>query len=153
DVTVNDTERPTVAAPPAVEAPNDPGLCSATIDPGAPHVSDNCPGATASGARSDGQALGASYPVGTTSITWTPNDAHGNASVPPATQTIEVDDLEHPSLTGLTSSPAALWPPDHTMRSETIGYTESDNCPGSSCALSVTSSEPVNGLGDGDTAP
>jgi hypothetical protein len=52
----------------------------------------------------------------------------------------------------VTSSPSVLWPPNHAMRDVTVNYAASDNCP-LSCTLSVTSSEPVNGLGDGDAAP
>ena len=35
-----------------------------------------------------------------------------------------------------------------------MSYTSADNCPGAtSCSLSVTSNEPVNGEDDGDTDP
>ena len=34
-----------------------------------------------------------------------------------------------------------------------VGYTTSDNCGTPAVTLSVASSEPLNGLGDGDTAP
>ncbi len=34
----------------------------------------------------------------------------------------------------------------------TVNYTAVDNC-SVDCSLSVTSNEPINGLGDGDTAP
>ena len=40
------------------------------------------------------------------------------------------------------------------MRDVTINYTSSDNCGVASCSIiSITSNEPVNGTGDGDTAP
>jgi hypothetical protein len=39
------------------------------------------------------------------------------------------------------------------MQDVTANYTATDNCPGSNCVLSVTSNEPVNGTGDGDTSP
>jgi CSLREA domain-containing protein len=152
-VTVRDTERPAVTAPADIVANNDPGQCSATLDPGAATVSDNCSGATASGVRSDGLALNAPYPVGVTSITWTATDAAGNTSAAPAVQTVTVHDREPPSLTNPSASPDTLWPPNHKMRDVTVNYTAADNCPGVSCALSVTSNEPVNGTGDGDTAP
>ncbi|HEX4824011.1 MAG TPA: choice-of-anchor Q domain-containing protein [Candidatus Polarisedimenticolaceae bacterium] len=152
-IRVDDVERPTVAAPPSKEVPNDPGNCSAAVNPGTATVSDNCPGATVSGVRGDGGSLGSAYPVGTTQIAWSATDASGNVSLTPAIQTVKVDDVEPPSLSTPTSSPAALWPPNHAMRDETIGYTAADNCPGTVCTLSVTSSEPVSGLGDGDTAP
>ena len=34
----------------------------------------------------------------------------------------------------------------------TVDYTATDNC-SVNCTLSVTSNEPINGLGDGDTSP
>jgi hypothetical protein len=34
----------------------------------------------------------------------------------------------------------------------TVNYTATDNCP-VNCVLTVTSNEPIDGLGDGDTAP
>ena len=41
------------------------------------------------------------------------------------------------------------------MVNVTVSYNVSDNCalPPDSCTLSVTSNEPVNGKGDGDTFP
>lgn len=39
------------------------------------------------------------------------------------------------------------------MVNVTIGYNATDNCGPVSCSLSVSSNEPVNGTGDGDTAP
>ena len=35
----------------------------------------------------------------------------------------------------------------------TVNYNASDNCGPVHCVLSVSSNEPINGLGDGDTAP
>jgi hypothetical protein len=153
DVTVHDSQTPTVTAPPGVTVSNDPGACSATVDPGTATANDNCPGVAVHGVRSDGRPLNAAYPVGTTTITWTATDASTNTSVPPALQTITVVDAEPPKLSNVTVSPSALWPPNHKMRDVSVDYTAADNCPASACTLSVTSSEPDSGLGDGDTAP
>jgi len=35
----------------------------------------------------------------------------------------------------------------------TVNYNATDNCVAVNCVLSVTSNEPINGLGDGDTSP
>ena len=52
-------------------------------------------------------------------------------------------------ITGTVSKPS-LWPPNHKMEEVTVNYAVT-SC--SSCALSVSSNEPVDGTGDGDTAP
>ena len=39
------------------------------------------------------------------------------------------------------------------MRDVTVDYVASDSCGDVTCELTVTSNEPINGLGDGDTAP
>jgi hypothetical protein len=231
-VTVNDIEKPTVAAPANVVVSNDPGQCSATVNPGTATASDNCPGATVNGVRSDAQALNAPYPVGTTTITWTATDASGNTSATSAVQTVQVNDTEKPTIScpanitqstdpGLCSAvvtfnvtandncpgvtvvstpasgsvfpkgtttvnstatdaagntmscsftvtvndtefpvvsqpinnPNVLWPPNHQMEPVTVDYTATDNCPGLNCVLTVASNQPIDGLGDGDTAP
>ena len=41
-------------------------------------ATDNCSVAAPQGTRDDGEALDAEYPVGTTIITWTATDIHGN---------------------------------------------------------------------------
>jgi uncharacterized repeat protein (TIGR01451 family) len=58
-----------------------------------------------------------------------------------------------PTISNVSASPASLWPPNHKMRNVTVAYDVADNCGPSVCALSVSSDEPENGIGDGDTAP
>jgi len=90
------------------------------------------------------------FPVGQTTITYTATDGSGNSTT--ATQTVTVIDNTPPTITAESASPISLWPPNHTMRDVFVNYTAMDNC-SSTCTLSVTSNEPVNGTGDGDTAP
>jgi hypothetical protein len=79
-VTVIDNQQPILACPSNITvAGNIPGSCSANVSVVAPAATDNC-GATVSGGRSDGQPLGAPYPLGTTTITWTAIDAAGNTA-------------------------------------------------------------------------
>ncbi len=48
---------------------------------------------------------------------------------------------------------ALLWPPNHKMIAVALDYGVADNCdPNPTCALSVSSNEPVNGSGDGNTS-
>jgi hypothetical protein len=46
-------------------------------------------------------------------------------------------------------------PFNHRLVDVTVNYNVTDNCPlpPNSCTLDVTSNEPINGAGDGDTAP
>ena len=68
-----------------------------------------------------------------------------------ATQLVQVVDNTPPSI-DMTLSPTSLWAPNHSMQPIVATVQVTDNCPGVSFALtSVTSNEPDNGLGDGDT--
>jgi hypothetical protein len=65
---------------------------------------------------------------------------------------VQIVDNTPPSISA-TVTPTLLWPPNHSMRDVHATVTVTDNCPGASYVLaSVTSNEPDNGLGDGDTA-
>jgi hypothetical protein len=64
-------------------------------------------------------------------------------------------DTTPPTITTCSVTPGLLWPPNHKMVDITVAYSVTDNMDAAgdiSCKLSVTSSEPDNGLGDGDTA-
>ncbi len=58
-----------------------------------------------------------------------------------------------PVLSGVVVDRTVLSPPNHKMIDVTVAYEVADNCGVPVCALDVTSNEPVDGLGDGDTAP
>jgi hypothetical protein len=142
-VTVEDTQSPTIVCPANLTVSNTAGQCSAIVNLGVAAASDNCPGATVVGVRSDGLALNAPYPVGTTTIIWTARDAAGNQAS--CTQTIVVNDTQGPSITGAAASPSVLWPPNHKMVDVTINYSVTDNCTPSAainCNLTVSSNEP-----------
>lgn len=77
-VSVSDGELPTIAALPNLAASAGPGGTSVAVT--APGASDNCSGVSVAGVRSDGAALDALYPIGSTTITWTATDASGNTA-------------------------------------------------------------------------
>jgi hypothetical protein len=85
-------------------------------------------------------------------ITLTITDKHGASDTCQATVTV-VD--PPPTIDHLSASPDVLWPPNHKMVEITLTATISDNCNNiTSCKItSVSSNEPVNGPGDGNTAP
>src|SRR5205823_8650882 len=126
-ITVNDTEAPAISCPANITRSNDPGMCSANINPGTATATDNYDTPTVTGARSDGGPLNGSYSVGTTTITWTATDGSGNHSS--CTQTITVNDTENPTI----SCPASFTL-EPTCPSGAVGnYTTpvgTDNCPG-----------------------
>jgi len=55
------------------------------------------------------------------------------------------------NVTNATVDKPSLWPPNHQMHNVAVNYNTGTPC--STCTLSVTSNEPVNGTGDGDTSP
>jgi hypothetical protein len=92
------------------------------------------------------------YPLGTTNVLLTVKDPRGATSQ--ATATVTVVDSTGPDVSDVSASPNMLWPPNHLMVPVQIDYTTADSCSsGGSCVLSVSSNEPINGLGDGDTSP
>ena len=59
-----------------------------------------------------------------------------------------------PAIGLLTASPNSLWPPNHKMVGVAVDYSVTDSCGPVTCSpLGVTSNEPVNGTGDGNTSP
>jgi hypothetical protein len=146
NVTVTDSTPPTITAPANITVT----ACSATVSVGTPTTSDNCSSVNVAGVRSDGLALGAAYPLGTTTITWTATDAQNNSAT--ATQTVTVN--PPPLVFAATSvDPSFLWPPNHKMVDVTVDYAVTGGCGPAVCTITgITSSEPVNGLGDGTTS-
>ena len=57
-----------------------------------------------------------------------------------------------PVISNASATPDILWPPDHKFVEVTINYTVTEPCP-NTCVLSVSSNEPINGVGDGNTSP
>ena len=148
-VTVVDNEPPVLSCPVNKSVNMNAGVCYATVDPGTATATDNC-SATVAGVRSDNLALNANYPGGITTITWTATDPSNNTTT--CLQTITVVDNEPPVIAGESASVVVLSPSNHTMRDVAISYTATDNCAVTS-VVNVTSNEPINGVGDGDTDP
>lgn len=93
------------------------------------------------------------YPLGTHTATLKVTDRAGESDTD--TVTINVVDTTPPEILSVTVTPSVLWSPNHkevpivvTVQAQDIG----DAAPLASI-VGITSNEPVNGLGDGDTAP
>ncbi|MET0623241.1 MAG: S8 family serine peptidase, partial [Pyrinomonadaceae bacterium] len=91
------------------------------------------------------------YPLGTTNVLLTVTDPRGATSQ--AWGSVTVVDATPPAVSAATATPNSMWPPNHQMFDVAVGYTASDNCGPVTSVLTVSSNEPVNGTGDGDTAP
>ena len=119
DVTVNDTERPQIACPGNISVNNAPGLCSAVVTWSEPVPTDNCGILSVSSNHHSGD----SFPVGTTTVTYTVTDIHSN--VEHCTFDVTVTDTEKPVITcpapisinnalGLCSATTVITPPTAT---------------------------------------
>ena len=91
-------------------------------------------------------------PVGTSVVNLIVSD--GWSSSAPSTTSITVQDTQPPSLQ-VTLTPTLLWPADHRMVRIDAVINASDSCGGAKPTVvltSITSDQPDNGGGDGDTA-
>ncbi len=95
-------------------------------------------------------ASGSTFPLGTTTVNCTAKDAAGN--VASGSFTVEVRDTTPPSTPTLSVTPSVLGPPNHKMVGVTVSARSTDTVSAVACSITeVTSNEPDNGLGDGDT--
>lgn len=96
-----------------------------------------------------GETADVHLPVGINVVTLQVSDAVGASDTDEVTVTV-IDTL--PPVVTLHMSPDHLWPPNHKMKTVLANVTIGDCDPNTTVELvSVTSNEPDNGLGDGDT--
>jgi len=88
--------------------------------------------------------------VGTYQITYAVSDGYNTSSV---TRTVYVVDTTPPVMSAVSPDPSVLWPPNHQFITVRLSYSFTDNSGAAVCSAGVLSNEPVNGTGDGDTAP
>ena len=150
-ITVIDNTPPSISCPANITVNAPVGTCSAVVS-FTVGASDNCSVPTVLSSPASGSV----FPVGTTTVTATATDAAGNASS--CSFTVTVKDVTPPVIT-LNGQTIELWPPDHkyqTVKVTDLVASASDLCdPGvslSSVFISkVTSDEPENSAGDGNT--
>jgi hypothetical protein len=96
-------------------------------------------------------ASGSPFAIGTTTVDCTVTDV-GAASVS-GSFTVTVRDTTAPSIATVTPSARSLWPPNHKLAPIAISVAAADLVTSAPmCTITgVTSNEPQNGLGDGDT--
>ncbi|MCP4258566.1 MAG: hypothetical protein GY774_13865 [Planctomycetes bacterium] len=104
-----------------------------------------------------GSELGVSptvtLPLGTTTITLVVND--GTVDSDPDMVDITVEDTIPPTINSISANPDVLWPPNHKMVEVTVSVEFEDICdPNPFCYIvGVSSNEPINDPGDGNTEP
>ena len=114
---------------------------------GAPTISHvTIPDAGSGGAEADHE-----FGFGTTRVVFTAADGSGNLTTGETSVTI-IDDTP-PRFVRLTANPTVLWPPNHRMVSVAADLEVTDSCDASPSVelVSITSSEPANTRGDGNT--
>lgn len=96
-------------------------------------------------------SLEATFPLGESEISVAVYDGLGSAG---CTTKVTVSDTTPPVVESVKASPNALWPPNHQMVPVRVEVKATDACGEvTSKIVSVTSSEPVKGKGDGHTSP
>ena len=90
--------------------------------------------------------------VGTYNDSWSFTGAN-YVSIGATAITNRIKDTTAPVITSVSNNSPSLWPPNHKMVAVTVSANASDLAGVTSLKIvNVTSSEPDNGLGDGDTA-
>jgi len=154
-ITVLDTQAPEITCPEDIEVNNDPGICGAVVSYNIPEATDNCEDSEVDITLTDGLNSNETFPVGTTTVTYTATDPSGNSSS--CSFNVMVNDVEPPKII-VKNIKNSKWPPNHKYFDMDITeFIESvtDNC----TLLStediiiddVSSDEPQNGSGDGNT--
>jgi hypothetical protein len=151
-ITVVDNTPPVITCPGNITVNAIAGTCAApaSFSVGA---TDNC---SAAPSVNIDHASGSSFAVGTTVVHATATDAAGNTSA--CSFTVTVKDITPPVIT-LNGNTITLWPPDHkytTVNVTDLVASASDLCDpsvniNSVVIASVSSDEPENSVGDGNT--
>ncbi len=130
-VTVNDTEAPVFGRTPNVRISNEEGTCSAAATWNTPTVTDNCGGAIDLVCD---HTSGETFPVGTTAVTFTATDTHGNVGT--ASFNVIVQDNELPVITLCPSVEPFCKSGDDNYTIPAL--TATDNCGIKSIAYTIT---------------
>jgi hypothetical protein len=96
---------------------------------------------------------GATFPLGTTTVQCTATDPYNQTTT--GAFSVTVADRTPPAVTSIVASPSNLWPPNHKMVAVRVAVTAHDAVDAApvSRIVTVTANQPINGPGDGNTAP
>jgi hypothetical protein len=147
-VTVRDTTPPTLSLPASITAEaTGPGGAAVTYSATSTDLVDGSRPVTCD------VPSGSTFPLGTATVQCTATDTHNNTAH--GSFTVTVQDTTPPAIVSITASPAVLWPPNHQMVNVTVTVIASDLVDSALMPhiVAVSSSQPIDGTGDGDTAP
>jgi len=134
DVIISDNENPTILCDWNVSVNPDPGTCEATVALTAPTTSDNCTIASVT------NNAPANYPSGTTTVTWTVEDAAGNTAT--CNQDVTVTDSINPTISCAASVSVVADAGSCFTTVSLANPTTNDNC----SVASVTNNAPATFL-------
>jgi hypothetical protein len=86
--------------------------------------------------------------VGSYTLIYAVSDGFNTAT---AQRIVTVIDTTAPTLGAVTATPSSIAVPNHKMVDVSLQYAVSDLSGAVVCSVTVTSNEPVNGVGDGNT--
>ena len=117
----------------------DAGSCSAAATWTAPTAADNCPGVS----QTSSHAPGSTFPVGTTTVTYTGTDTSGNTGT--ASFNVTVTDNTAPTISGMPADITLDPPPAECDTAVTwTDPTAADNCAVATFTSSHTSGSPLS---------
>jgi hypothetical protein len=147
-VTVRDTTPPVLSLPANITAEaTGPGGAAVSFSATSADIVDGSVPVTCN------PASGSTFALGTTTVQCTATDAHNNTAH--GSFTVTVRDTTPPTIVSISASPGVLWPPNHQMVNVTVSVIATDLVDPApmSHIVSVSSNQPIDGTGDGDTAP
>jgi hypothetical protein len=152
-VTIVDRQPPTLQLPPNLSVTIASNQSNAVVQFNV-SATDNC----SVPAVACQPASGSSFPVGTTVVTCAAADDDGNTATGTFTVTVRrspSDDTQPPVIVRIKPSRSVLWPPNHKWAHIQISVKATDDSGRhvTSRIISVSSNEPIDGLGDGDMSP
>ena len=144
-VTVKDNQPPIILNVPAPITVEQTALAGTPVTVPLPTATDN---RTVVTVVSNAPAV---FSLGTTTVTFTAKDGSGKTAT--ASTTVTVVDTPPPTINSVTAKPDTLWPVNHNMVGVTVDVTDICGAQPTRKIVSVSSNDPVNGLGDGNTVP
>jgi len=132
-IAVSDIEVPSIICPSDIIANNDLDECGAQVIVPQPITNDNCAVQSIINSHNGTSNATAFYPIGTTLVTWTATDIHGNINT--CVMSVTVDDIQSPDVTCPIDQ---VYPNDNNECGAIVNYELPivfDNCSGATTTI------------------